>query len=63
MVIVEADIEARARLGRDEIDGGVADIDRSEFEIRRIEVRGAAVERLGVERLDQMGDAAHRIVG
>ena len=38
VAIVEADVEARARLAGDQVDGGVADIDRGEFEIRRLEI-------------------------
>ena len=33
VAIVEADVEARARLAGNEIDGRVADIDRGEFEV------------------------------
>jgi len=60
---LKADVETRARLGRNEIDRGVADIDRGEFQVRWIEMRGAAVERLGIHGFDQPRDAAYRIVG
>src|SRR5271155_3240566 len=45
VAVVVADVEARAPLAGDEVDGRVADIDRGEFEMRRIEMRAAFVER------------------
>ena len=46
VIVVEADVEARPRLAGNEVDGLVADIDRGEFEIRRLEAGAALVERL-----------------
>src|SRR5438093_6232925 len=37
VAIVEADVEARARLPRNQVDGSIADVDRSELQVRRIE--------------------------
>ena len=61
--VVEADVEARARLGGDQVHGLVADVDRGELEVRCAEMRGAAVDRLGVDRDHQRRDVAHRVVG
>ena len=36
VAIVEADVEARARLAGNEVDDGIADVDRGELEIRRV---------------------------
>ena len=47
--LVEADVEHRPRLGRDHVGGAVADVDRREFQVRGVEMRGAAVQRLGDE--------------
>src|SRR5215510_13246666 len=63
MVIVEADVEARAHLGRDHVDGAIAHIDRSELEVGRVEMRAALVERLVHERAHDAHDAADRVVG
>src|SRR5664279_2161568 len=63
MAIVEPNIETRPRLAGNEIDGLVADIDRGEFEVRRLERRATLVERLRLQRADQRDDVAHRIVG
>ena len=38
VVVVVADVEARARLAGNEIDGRIADIDRGEFEMRRMRI-------------------------
>ena len=62
VAIVVADVEARARLAGNEIDGRIADIDRGEFEVRRSELRAAFVERR-LQRRDQRHQAADRIVG
>ena len=62
-MIVEADIEARARLARNEIDDRIADVDRGEFEVRRTEPRAALVERRRHQRAHQRHQPAHRIVG
>src|SRR6266850_641525 len=61
VVIVEADVEFRARLPRDHIAGGVADIDRGEFEVRRLELRAAMIERLVAERHDQRRYIRYRV--
>ena len=61
--IVEADVEFGARLAGDHVAGGVADIDRGEFEVRGLELRAAVVERLVAERHDQPRDIRHRIGG
>ena len=36
--VVEADVEARPRLAGNEVDGLVADVDRGEFQMRRLEI-------------------------
>ena len=46
VAVVEADVEFRAGLRRDDIAGGVADIDRGEFEVRCLELGAALIERL-----------------
>ena len=61
VVVVVADVEAGARLRRDHVPGLVADVDRNEFEVRRLKVRVAVVERLGVDGADQRGDVGQRI--
>ena len=64
VVVVEADVEARPRFAGNEVDGLVADIDRGEFQVRRLEMRAAVVERLGhAARAISVDEAAHRIVG
>ena len=63
VLVVEADVEARARLAGNEVDGLVADIDRGEFQMRGRELRAAGVERLGLQRRDQRHQPADRIVG
>ena len=62
-MIVEADVEARARLAGNEIDDGIADVDRGEFEVRRVEPRVALVERGVHQRAHERDQSAHRIVG
>src|SRR5215475_8555620 len=44
VMVVEADIEARSRVARDEIDDRIADVDRGELEIRGIELGAAVIE-------------------
>ena len=63
VAIVEADVEARARLAGDEVDDRVSDVDGGEFEVRRVEMRAAMVERRRHQRAHQRDQAAHRIVG
>jgi hypothetical protein len=43
--VVEADVELCPRFRRDHIEGAVAGLQRSHFEIRSVEVFGAIVER------------------
>ena len=62
VTIVVADVETRARLAGNEIDGRIADIDRGEFEIRRRELLAAVVERR-LQRGDECNKTADRIVG
>src|SRR5262249_17028066 len=62
VAVVVADVEARPRLGGNEIDGLVADVDRREFEIRTVEMLRAVVERLRRQRGDQPDDSAARVV-
>ena len=44
-VVVEADVEARPRLAGNDVEGGIADIDAGDLEVRRLEVLAAVVER------------------
>src|SRR5229473_6972855 len=62
VAIIEPNVEASARLGRNDVDGLVADVDGSEFQVGWIEMSAAGVERLRHHRHDG-DDAAHRIVG
>ena len=62
VAVVVADVEPRARLAGNEVDGLVADIDRGEFQVRGIEVLAALVERR-LQRGDQRDQPADRIVG
>ena len=48
MVVVKADIEARACLAGYQVYGLVTDIDSGEFEMRGRELRTAIIERLGL---------------
>src|SRR6185312_7526852 len=50
---VEADVEHRARLGRDDVGGRIADIDGGEGQGRRLEMRVAVVYYIRRKRLDQ----------
>src|SRR3954453_6308843 len=61
VVVVVADVEFCAGLARDDIVGGVADVDRGEFEIGGLELRAAMVERLVGDGHDQPRDIRHRI--
>ena len=62
--VVEADVEARARLGGNDVDGRVADVDRGDLEVRGVEMRGAGVERRRRSgRSSSATSAAHRVVG
>src|SRR5580704_16801110 len=63
MDIDEADVEARSCLGGNEVDGLVADVDRSEFEVRRIEMAAALIEPQGHERAHERDEPADRILG
>src|SRR5262249_49740217 len=63
VAIIEADVEARTRLARDEIDDGVADIDRGEFQVRSVELRAAVVERSRHQRVHQGDQPAYGVVG
>src|SRR5580658_6609179 len=61
MAIVEADVEFGAGLRRDHIAGGVADIDRREFEVRSLKLGAAVIERLAAEIHDQACDIRYRV--
>src|ERR1017187_4645084 len=61
VLVVEADIETRACLAGNEIDRLVADVDRSEFQMRWREQRGTAIERLGLQRRNERHQPADRI--
>src|SRR5581483_205473 len=62
MQVVIADVEFRPRLARDHIGRGIADIDRGELQIGRLELRTAAIERLVGDRHDQPRHVRHGIV-
>ena len=62
VTIVIADVETRPRLARNQIDGFVADIDRGEFEMRRIEMGAAFIERR-LQRGNERDEPADRVVG
>ena len=61
VVVVEADVEFGARLRRDDVACGIADVDRGEFQVGGLELRAAVIERLVAERHDQPRDIRHRI--
>src|SRR5947209_12165266 len=61
VTVVEADVEFRARLRRDHIGRGIADIDRGEFEVGGLKVRAAVVKLLLAQRYDKRRDIRHRI--
>src|ERR1019366_4226212 len=61
VLVVEADVEARARLAGNEIDRLVVDVDRGEFQMRGREQRGTAIERLGLQRRNERHQPADRI--
>src|SRR5262245_50988876 len=63
MVVVKTDIETRPRLAGNQVDSLVADVDRSELQMRRSELRGALVKRLGLKSRDQRHQSADWIVG
>ena len=63
MEIIETDVEPGASLARDHIAGGVADIDRGEFEVGGLELRAAVIERLVAQRHDQPRNIRHRVRG
>ena len=47
--LVEAYVEKRGRLRRDDVGGRIADIDRNDLEVGRLEIPGAGVED-GIEQ-------------
>ncbi len=61
--VVEADVELRARLAGNDIDGRIADVDRAEFEIGAVEMRRARVEFMRGERRDDARDDRRGIFG
>src|SRR5581483_280548 len=63
VAVVETDVESRSRLARNQVDGAIAYVDRSELEVRRVEMLAAVVARLGDERAHQLDQPADRIVG
>src|SRR5665213_1690048 len=63
MNVVKADVEQRARFARNKVDGLVADIERNEFKMRWLEVIVAVIERLRLQRRDQLHQPADRLVG
>src|SRR5260221_3142232 len=63
MLVVEANVESRARFTRDQVDGLVADIDRGEFEMRARKLGAALIERLALQRRDQCCQSTNWIVG
>src|SRR5207248_9616943 len=63
VMVVETDVEFRARLSGDHVGGSVADIDRSEFKVRGLELSAAAVERLVAQRHDQSRNIRYWVSG
>src|SRR4051794_13334874 len=61
VMIVEADVEPRARLRRDHVACAITDIDRGEFEVGGLEMRATVVERIAGERDDQRGNVRYGI--
>ena len=61
--VVETDVEARARLAGDQVDGLVADVDRSELEVRGRKLRAALIERFALQRRNKRHEPADRVLG
>src|SRR5208282_1126962 len=60
--VVEADVEHKPDLARDDVRRRVANVDADHFEVRRLEVGVALVER-GEQRRENGGERPDRIVG
>ena len=60
---VETDVEQEPDLGGDDVRRRIADIDADHFEVRRIEVGIARVERRVVQRREHRGERPDRVVG
>ena len=63
VTVVEADVERRARLGRNHIGCGIADIDAGEGQRRRLEMRRAVVELMLRQPRHQIRERRDRIAG
>ena len=61
--VVKADIEHRLGPDRDDVGGGIADVDAGHLEIRRREIGAAEVERLVVEPRQHGDETFQRILG
>src|SRR5205807_8888118 len=59
VTIVEADVEACARLGRNKVDDGVADVNVGKLEIGAAEMGAAVIKRGGHERAHEGYQPAH----
>src|SRR5260221_2954962 len=62
-MVVEADVEAGSRLRRDDVEGGVADVDAGQFEVRWLKGGGALVQRLADQPVGHADDRVDRVVG
>src|SRR5262249_60481167 len=62
MVVVETDVEARARFAGNQVDGLVPDVDRGELEMGRRKLRAAVVKRFALQRGNKRHQPADRIV-
>src|SRR5205823_10320465 len=49
VTVIVADVELRARQARDDVGCRVSDIDAGEFEVRRLELRTAVIQRFRSE--------------
>ncbi len=61
--VVEADVEGGARLARNDVGGGVADVDGGDLQRRRLEMRGAFIERARRHRVQHGDEAMRRVIG
>ena len=60
---VEADVEHEPGLARDDVRRRIADVDADHFEVRRVEVGVAVVERRVEQRREHGRERPDRIVG